>query len=76
VKKAMEMEDIESWRLAMDEEMVSLKKNDTWDLVPFPNGWKPIGCKWVFKKMISLDGSVENHKTKLVAKGYSHVEGI
>jgi hypothetical protein len=60
----------------MDEEMDSLRKNDTWDLVPFLNGWKPIGCKWVFKKKINLDGNVEKHKARLVAKGYSQVEGI
>jgi hypothetical protein len=76
MKEAMEMEDKESWRLAMDEEMVALRKNDTWDLVPFPDGWKPIGCKWVFKKKIGLDGNVEKHKARLVAKGYSQVEGI
>jgi hypothetical protein len=29
LKEAMEMEDKESWRLDMDEEMDTLKKNDT-----------------------------------------------
>jgi hypothetical protein len=40
-------------------------------LVPFLDGWKLIGCKWVFKKKINLDGNVENKKARLVAKGYS-----
>jgi hypothetical protein len=71
MKEVMEMEDKESWRLDIDEEMVALRKNDTWDLVPFPNG-----CKWVFKKNIGLDGNVEKHKARLVEKGYSQVEGI
>ena len=44
VKEAMEMEE-EEWSLPMDEEMATLKKNDTWDWVPFPNGWKLVGCK-------------------------------
>jgi hypothetical protein len=43
----------------MDEKMTPLKKNDTWDLVPFSKGRKPIGCKWVFKKNIGLDGGIE-----------------
>lgn len=38
VKDTMEKEDKESWRLDMDEEMVALRKNDTRDLVKFPNG--------------------------------------
>jgi hypothetical protein len=76
VKEAIEMEDKESWRLVMDEEMVSLINNDTWNLVSFPDGKKPIVCKWVFKKKIKLYGNVENQKTRLIAKGYSLVEGI
>jgi hypothetical protein len=51
VKEEVEMEDKESWRLAMDEEMDALIKNDTWDLVPLSDGWKPIGCKWVLKRI-------------------------
>ena len=55
----------------MNEEMSALKKNATWDLVPFPEGQKPVGCKWVFKKKVGLDGSVEMYKAWLVTKGYS-----
>lgn len=49
--------------------MASLRKNDT--CVPLPDGQKLVGCKWVFKKKISLEGSVENYKARLVVKGYS-----
>jgi hypothetical protein len=35
---------------AMVEEMESLSKNKTWDLMELLKGKKPIGCKWVFKK--------------------------
>jgi len=38
MKEAMDMEDKESWRLVVDEEMDALRKNDKWDLVPVPNG--------------------------------------
>jgi hypothetical protein len=76
VKEAMEMEDKESWRLATYEKIVALRKNDTWYLVSFLNGWKPIGCKWMFRKNIGLDGNDKNHKARLVAKGYSEVEWI
>lgn len=44
-------------------------------MVLLPNEEKPIGCKWVFKKKIGLDGNVEKHKEGFVAKGYSQVEG-
>ena len=35
---------------AMVEEMESLSKNKTWELLELPKGKKPIGCKWVFRK--------------------------
>jgi len=38
------------WRIAMDEEITSIEKNDTWRLVPRPNGKKKIGVKWIYKE--------------------------
>ena len=60
----------------MDEEMAALQRNQTWDLVPLPKGQKPIGCKWVFKRKMGLDGSIEKYKARLVVQGYSQVEGV
>ena len=34
----------------MAEEMESLHKNPTWDLLELPKRKRAIGCKWVFKK--------------------------
>ena len=33
------------WKDAMEEEMISLHKNDTWELTELPKGKKVIGCK-------------------------------
>eukprot|EP00253_Pinus_taeda_P004828 PITA_04828 len=60
----------------MVDEMASLHKNETWDLVDLPVGRKPIGSKWVFKKKTNVEGKVEKYKAWLVAKGYSLVPGI
>ncbi|TXG57722.1 hypothetical protein EZV62_015551 [Acer yangbiense] len=38
------------WAIAMSEEIESLHKNQTWELVKPPKGQKIISCKWVFKK--------------------------
>ena len=60
------------WVGAMTEEMESLHKNQTWELVELPKRKMALGCKWVFKKKeaISKKGG-ENFKARLVAKGYS-----
>jgi hypothetical protein len=76
VKEAVDLEDGNLWKRAMNEEMTSLDKNEAWDLVELPTGRKPIGRKWVFKKKLNAEGKVEKYKARLVAKGYSHVEGI
>lgn len=65
------------WLIAMGEEMQSLYKNSTWELVPLPKGKKSIVCKWVFPK--KDDQAVKNgvrFKARLVAKGYAQTEGI
>nr|GEY63693.1 reverse transcriptase [Tanacetum cinerariifolium] len=39
----------ESERQAMEEEIKSIEKNDTWELTTLPKGQKAIGVKWVYK---------------------------
>jgi hypothetical protein len=70
-REAVDSEDGNLWKRAMDEEMASLDKNDALDLVELPTGRKPIGNKWVFKKKLNVEGKVEKYKAWLVAEGYS-----
>ena len=60
----------------MDDEIKSIEKNDTWELIALPKGHKPIGVKWVYKTKKNAKGEVEKHKARLVAKGYSQKAGI
>ena len=56
---------------AMKNKMASISQNKLWSLVDFPDGCKPIGCKWVFKTKRDAKGQVESYKARLVAKGYN-----
>ena len=49
----------------MNEEMKSMKENDVYDLVPLPEGAKPIGCKWIFKTKRESKGDLERYKVIL-----------
>ncbi len=59
------------WDNAMDEEMVALDANATWELVVLPEDKKVTRCKWVYKVKHNVDGSVSKYKARLVAKGYA-----
>nr|GFA00115.1 retrovirus-related Pol polyprotein from transposon TNT 1-94 [Tanacetum cinerariifolium] len=64
-KKAMKSK---KWRQAMEEEMRSIKKNDTWELTTLLKGQKAIGVKWVYKPKRNAKGEVEKYKARIVEK--------
>jgi hypothetical protein len=55
----------------MHAEISTLELNNTWTIVDLPFHKQPIGCKWVYKLKYKADGSIERHKAKLDAKGYT-----
>lgn len=76
-KSAMKDPQKKKWIMASDEEMDSLQKNHTWDLVKKPRGRKVIGCKWIYKRKPGIPGIEEpRYKSRLVAKGYAQKEGV
>ena len=58
----------DNWVQAMDKEMNSIEKNDTWDLVDLPNDKNLIGVKWVYKTKVNEKGEIDRFKARLVAK--------
>ncbi|KAL4347645.1 hypothetical protein GQ457_17G007160 [Hibiscus cannabinus] len=60
----------------MDEEIMALQRNNTWEIVSLPLGKQAIGCKWVYKTKLKSYGSLERYKARLVAKGYTQQPGI
>jgi hypothetical protein len=63
------------WVQAMNQEIDSIEKNKTWDLVDFPRHKKSIGVKWVYKTTLNEKGQIEKHNAKLLAKGFSQQLG-
>ena len=64
------------WEKAMANEMQSLKENNVYQLVDRPKGKKVVKSKWVFRVKTDQKGEVEKYKARVVAKGYSQVEGV
>lgn len=57
-------------RKAIDDELRSLEKNQTWTMVKCPDAVKPVPSKWVFTLKTDADGNPVRYKARLVAKGY------
>ncbi|XP_048442574.1 uncharacterized mitochondrial protein AtMg00820-like [Pyrus x bretschneideri] len=65
-----------NWQQAMTAKLNALQQNNTWTLVPLHAGYKPIGCKWVYRIKYQSDGTIDCYKARVVAKGYTQVEGV
>lgn len=64
------------WVDAMVEEYDSIVRNSVWDVVPRPEKKSVVSSRWLYKVKQVVDGSVEKHKARFVARGFSQVEGI
>nr|GEU67544.1 putative ribonuclease H-like domain-containing protein [Tanacetum cinerariifolium] len=49
---------------------------DVWELVPSPDGIKPLTLKWLFKNKHDKENMVIRNKTRLVIRGHRQEEGI
>lgn len=55
----------------MDEDIYSIERNGTSDVIGFPNDKKSIGVKWVYKTKLNEKGEIEKCRERLVAKSFS-----
>ena len=70
-KDVMNRRDRRQWEKAMDTEIKSIMRNNTWKLVARPLGKKVIGSRWIYKLK---HGGL--HKARFVAKGYLQRPGF
>jgi hypothetical protein len=55
---------------AMQEEIDSVKQNQTWELANLPQGHRAITLKWVYKLKQNEAGEIVKHKARLAARGF------
>nr|GEW82934.1 zinc finger, CCHC-type [Tanacetum cinerariifolium] len=56
--------------------MDSIIGNKTWMLTDLPLSFKPLGCNWIFKRKLKVDGTVEKFKARLVIQGFKQKSRI
>ena len=62
----------------MQEELQQFELTNVWELVkrPDPHKHNIIGTKWIYRNKQDENGLVVRNKARLVAQGYTQVEGI
>ena len=75
-EESLNSSESDQWLKDMKSEMDSMYTNQVWTLVDPPEGIKPIGCKWIFKKKTDMEGNMITYKARLVAKGYCQKQGV
>ena len=70
-REAMSSEDKDKWLATSQEEFGELTEMEVWKLVDRPGDCKTIKCRWTY--ILKADG---RYKSRLVAKGYTQVQGI
>ncbi|GJW33432.1 DNA polymerase zeta catalytic subunit-like protein [Tanacetum coccineum] len=79
-KAAMESSEAPYWKEAIQSEIESIVHKNTWKLIDLPSGHKPICHKWIFKKKLRPDSTIEKYKAHLAysvsrLSRYSHNPG-
>ena len=64
------------WVNAMHEDLNNFTRNQVWELVESPKDHNVIRTKWVFRNKQDQDGIVVTNKARLLAQGYTQVDGL
>lgn len=65
-----------AWYKTMKTELNALKQKRAWHIIPPSPDQKLITCKWVFRVKTNADGTLDNLKARLVARGFEQMAGV
>jgi hypothetical protein len=75
IVEAFASTDADDWKEVVHSEIDSILSHGTWELIDRPYGCKLVGCKWVFKRKLKPDDTIDKYKARLMGKGYTQKEG-
>jgi len=75
ISEAYASPNVEYRKNAVRSETDSITANGTWEITDKPLGCKLVRSKWVFKKKLRHDGTIEKYKAIFMDMGYTQKEG-
>lgn len=75
VKKEEALSDL-NWMYAIKEDLESIEKNETWELVDLPEGKKSICIRWICRVKENPKGEIIKNNARLFANEFLQREGI
>jgi hypothetical protein len=60
----------------MEEEYGAMISNETWELVPRPQGSNVVIGMWVFTHKLHADGTLDRYKVRWVLRGFTQHPGV
>ena len=75
-KSAIRGPDADRWRAARDKEISGLTQKNCWVIAKVPSNTPIVGSRYICKVKIDDEGNVDKYKVRLVAQGFSQVEGV
>lgn len=73
---AIRSADKSEWVSSMADEINSLVDNKVFDVVEIPKDRKIVKCRWVYALKRNSSGAIIRYKSRVVAKGYSQIQGV
>jgi hypothetical protein len=74
--EAFDGPDAEQWHAALQEELQNLLDNNVYEIVPIPEGVKPITSKPVMQIKFDQNGDIKCFKLQIAVWGFVQVEGV
>ncbi|KAM2596471.1 hypothetical protein TB2_040908 [Malus domestica] len=71
-----EANELAPWKSAMRDELQALHDNKTRSVVKLPKGKKAVSSRWVYKTKFNTDKTIERHKARLVARGFTQTYSL
>ena len=75
MKEVLDRPDAEQWKESIGIELASIIQKGVWQIVERPRDTNIVKSKWVFKVKRHQSGNIDKYRSRLVAKGYSQIQG-